>query len=216
MAVELSRVWAEQCQGRKKDITATRKNLAGLRETHQRLSQQVSGLCESFALGEISKAEYLAAKAAAQQRDDAAARISELEAELENMGMENNRTWIYCRVAHPDAHALAAQQASLEAYAEAHGFEVVGATAEQASGLDFSRRGLAEVSNAVDDGDIDLLLVANLSRLGRDVGKTDAYLRWLEDQFVEVVCADGTVWQTASEILHEMVKASGISLDRVQ
>ena len=34
--------------------------------------------------------------------------------------MENKRAWIYCRV----AHALAAQQASLEAYAEAHGFIV--------------------------------------------------------------------------------------------
>ena len=66
-------------------------------------------------------------------------------------------------------------------------------TAEQASGLDFSRRGLVEVSSTVVDGKIDFLLVANLSRLGRDVGKMDAYLRWLEDWFVEVVCADGTV-----------------------
>ena len=128
--------------------------------------------------------------------------------------MENKRTWIYCRVAYPDAHALAVQQASLEAYAEAHGFEVVGTTAEQASGLDFSRRGLAEVSGAVADGKIDLLLVANLSRLGRDAGKTDAYLRWLGDQFVEVVCTDGSIPQTATEILHELMKASGISLDR--
>ena len=109
--------------------------------------------------------------------------------------MEHKRAWIYCRVADPDAHALAVQQAS---------------------GLDFSRRGLAEVSAAVADGKIDLLLVANISRLGRDVGKTDAYLRWLEDQFIEVVCADGTVPQTATEILHELVKASGVSMDRVR
>ena len=129
--------------------------------------------------------------------------------------MENKRAWIYCRVAYPDVHALAVQQASLEEYAEAHGFEVVGTTAEQASGLDFSRRGLAEVSAAVADGKIDLLLVANISRLGRDVGKTDAYLCWLEGRFVEVVCADGTVPQTATEILHGLMKASGISLDRV-
>ena len=129
--------------------------------------------------------------------------------------MEHKRAWIYCRVAGSDVHALAVQQASLEEYAEAHGFEVVGTTAEQASGLDFSRRGLAEVSAAVADGKIDLLLVANISRLGRDVGKTDAYLRWLEDQFIEVVCADGTVPQTATEILHELVKASGVSMDRV-
>jgi site-specific DNA recombinase len=91
IAVELSRLWEEQCQGRKKDIAATRKNLAGLREKHQRLSQQVSGLYEAFALGEISKAEYLAAKAsAAKQRGDAAARIRELEAALENMGTDGS------------------------------------------------------------------------------------------------------------------------------
>lgn len=107
--------------------------------------------------------------------------------------MEQKRTWVYYRVAHPDAHALAVQQRNLEAYAETHGYEIIGTTAEQASGLDFSRRGLVEVSSTVVDGKIDFLLVANLSRLGRDVGKMDAYLRWLEDWFVEVVCADGTV-----------------------
>ena len=122
--------------------------------------------------------------------------------------MEHKRTWIYCRVAHPDAHALAVQQASLEAYAEVNGFEIVGTTAEQASGLDFSRRGLAEVSNVVDAGEVDLLLVTDLSRLGRNVVKADAYLRWLEDRLVEVVCADGMVPQTATEILHELMKAS--------
>ena len=122
--------------------------------------------------------------------------------------MEHKRTWIYCRVAYPDARALASQQAALEAFAEEQGFEIAGTTAEQASGLDFSRRGLTEVSNAVDAGKVDLLLVANLSRLGRDVVKTDAYLRWLEDRLVEVVYADGMVPQTATEILHELMKAS--------
>ena len=122
--------------------------------------------------------------------------------------MEHKRTWIYCRVAYPDARALASQQAALEAFAEKQGFEIAGTTAEQASGLDFSRRGLTEVSNAVDAGEVDLLLVANLSRLGRDVVKTDAYLRWLEDRLVEVVCADGMGPQTATEILHELMKAS--------
>ena len=71
MAVELSRLWEEQHREQKKDAAAVKKNLAGLRETHQRLSQQISGLYESFALGEIGKPEYLAAKtAAAKQRDD--------------------------------------------------------------------------------------------------------------------------------------------------
>ena len=130
--------------------------------------------------------------------------------------MEHKRAWIYCRVAYPDAFALAAQQASWEAYAEKQGFEIVGITAEQASGLDFSRRGLAEVSGAVAAGEADLLLVANLSRLGRDVTGVDAYLRWLEDQFVEVVCADGTTPQTSTEILLALMKERDISLDKVR
>ncbi|NCE66492.1 hypothetical protein D1159_18485 [Pseudoflavonifractor sp. 524-17] len=91
MAVELSRLWEEQRQGRKKDIAAAKKSLDGLREAHQRLSQQVNGLYEAFALGELSKGEYLAAKAAAaKQRDDTAARIGELEAALDNMGADGS------------------------------------------------------------------------------------------------------------------------------
>lgn len=130
--------------------------------------------------------------------------------------MERKRAWIYCRVAYPDAFALAAQQSNLEAYAEREGFEIVGTTVEQASGMNLTRRGLAEVSNAVAAGKVDLLLVADLSRLGRDVTSVDAYLRWLEDQFVEVVCADGTIPQTNTEILMALIKESGISLDRVR
>ena len=86
-----------------------------------------------------------------------------------------------------------------------HGFKLAGTTAEQASGLDFSRHGLAEVSGAVAAGKVDILLVENLSRLDRDIVKVDACLCWLEDQFVEVVCADGNVPQTATEILHELM-----------
>ena len=66
----------------------------------------------------------------------------------------------------------------------------------------------------MDAGKVDLLLVTNLSRLGRDAVKTDAYLRWLEDRFVEVVCADGAVPQTATEILHELMKATGGFIER--
>ncbi len=126
--------------------------------------------------------------------------------------MESKRAWIYCRTAYPDAYTLAMQQAHMEAFAEKQGLEIVGITAEHANGLDLSRRGLAEVSSAVDAGSVDFLLVANLSRLGRNVGKVDNYLRWLEDRFVDVVCADGTIPQTSAEILHELMKVSGVSL----
>lgn len=98
----------------------------------------------------------------------------------------------------------------LEAYAEKQGFEIVGTTAEQASGRDFSRRGLNEVSAAVTAGEVDLLLVESLSRLGRNLEKVDAYLYWLEDCFVDVVCADGTIPRTTTALLLDLMKASGV------
>lgn len=107
--------------------------------------------------------------------------------------MENKRAWIYCRVEPPDAHMLTIQQSFLEELAKRRGFEIVGITAEHASGLDFHRRGLSEVSSAVAAGNVDVLLVANLSRLGRDREKVNSYLYWLKDQFVDVVCVAGTV-----------------------
>jgi len=122
--------------------------------------------------------------------------------------MEGKRTWIYCRVAHADAFALAFQQKGLETYAEKHGLEVIGVTAEYASGLDNSRRGLCEVFQAVDTGTVDFLLVASLTRLGRDVMAMNVCLRWLEDRLVDVICADGMVPQTQTEIMLDLMKAS--------
>ena len=127
--------------------------------------------------------------------------------------MEHNRTWIYCRVAYPNAWELAVQQRSLEAYAEKQGLEIVGTTAEHASGLDFSRRGLAEVSEAVANGEIDFLLVKNLCRLGRSLEKTDRYLNWLKEHQVELICEDGSIPQTNMEILLELLQASGMKLN---
>ncbi len=60
---------------------------AALREVHSKLERQVKDLYTSFGLGDISKAEYLAAKAAAtQNRDAAAEQLAGWEAKLENTG----------------------------------------------------------------------------------------------------------------------------------
>lgn len=125
--------------------------------------------------------------------------------------MKAKRTWIYCRTAYPDAHALVVQQRTLEAFAKQHSFEVVGITAEHAGGLNYSRRGLVKVSSAVEAGDVDFLLVTDLERLVRVLMETDSYLRWLEDHFVDLVCADGTIPQTSTEILHNLIKHHGMS-----
>ena len=127
--------------------------------------------------------------------------------------MNDKRTWIYCRVAHPDTWALAAQQRSLERYAERQGLTVVGTTAEHASGLNYSRRGLAEVSAAAENGAIDFLLIKDLCRLGRNIEKTDEYLSWLKRHEVEIICEDGSIPQTSTEIFLELLKSHGMKLN---
>lgn len=70
---------------------------------------------------------------------------------------------------------------------------------------------LHEAMWAVAEKDVDVLLVANLSRLGRDTYKNEALLRWTRECGVSIVCADGTVPQTFSEILNSLVHPHRIS-----
>ena len=88
-AVELGRIWEEQHKKKQADSASLLKTLADLKENYRKLEQQIKEMYEGFALGEISKAEYLAAKqTAAQRRDAAAHRIEELTAQLENTGAD--------------------------------------------------------------------------------------------------------------------------------
>lgn len=121
--------------------------------------------------------------------------------------MNRKRAWVYCRVARPDPDALESQRLHLLDYADRQGLSIVGVTAENGSGLDYSRIGLCDVLVAAEDGLIDVVLVQKLSRLGRDVIKTDGCIHWLRQRDVDVVCADGTVPQTSSDILAHLVSA---------
>lgn len=94
-AVEMGRVWEELHKKHRKDYKTIWKNIAALKEDKNKLAQYTRDLYETYALEEIDKATYLAAKAAADlkcERIDT--RIVELEAELENTtpdGRLNNR-----------------------------------------------------------------------------------------------------------------------------
>ena len=111
------------------------------------------------------------------------------------------RAWIYCRVAHPGMDMLKAQKRSLMAYAQKHNFTIVGFTMEQGSGLDLSRKGLNEVYDAVNAGKVDILLVKNLARLGRNWIEVCDALEWLKQRQVKLVCEDGSMPETSREFL---------------
>jgi len=88
-AVEMSRIWEEQHRSVKQAAEEAVKALVTLKEAHGKLVQDIKALYESYALGELDKAQYLAQKSAAvQQRDALANQIVTIEARLENQGAD--------------------------------------------------------------------------------------------------------------------------------
>jgi len=101
---------------------------------------------------------------------------------------QSKRAWLYCRVDTPeDEHGrLKGQQKELSDYAEQMGFEVAGVSQDTGSGLNFDRNGLTEITEAAATGKMDVLLIVNLSRLGRDTVKTMDFIRRLNERGIKV------------------------------
>jgi len=94
-AVEAERVWEEKHKHDETDRMEMVRKISGLKESCSALETYIRELYEKLALGEMDKAEYMAAKnSAAKKRDETAAKIRELEAVLDNMendGRHRNR-----------------------------------------------------------------------------------------------------------------------------
>ena len=103
---------------------------------------------------------------------------------------QGNRVWIYCRVDCPDDIALKFQKEQMVEYARKQGWEVVGITAEQGSGLDFNRKGLKEVMEAIEAERVDIVLAKSVCRIGRDVYKTMECVDWMNRYGVKLITAD--------------------------
>ena len=69
--------------------------------------------------------------------------------------------------------------------------DIVGCTSRHETGTAMAHPGLAEITNAALRGEMDILLVLNASRLGRDIRNTLEFVDWLEKHTVEVVCLNG-------------------------
>lgn len=104
------------------------------------------------------------------------------------MDDQKKRAWLYCRIDAPeDAHGiLKSQKKELLDYAEQMGFEVVGASEDLGSGLIYDRPGLAECMKAAADGKADVLIIKDLSRIGRDTARTLEFLRGLDQLGVKL------------------------------
>ena len=98
------------------------------------------------------------------------------------------RAFLYCRVAHDDSFALEHQRFLLQIYAKQAGYTIIGAADEYGSGLTLDRPVLQKVTEAVVAGKVDVVLVHNLTRIGREWGMTQRYIELLTRHKVKLLC----------------------------
>ena len=94
----------------------------------------------------------------------------------------------YCRVAHDDSFALEHQRFLLQLYAKQAGYTIIGAADEYGSGLTLDRPALQKVTEAVVAGRVDVVIVHNLARIGREWGMTQSYIDLLTRHKVKLLC----------------------------
>ena len=98
------------------------------------------------------------------------------------------RAFLYCRVARDDSFALEHQRFLLQLYAKQAGYTIIGAADEYGSGLTLDRPALQKVTEAVVAGKVDVVLVHNLTRIGREWGMTQSYIDLLTRHKVKLLC----------------------------
>lgn len=104
------------------------------------------------------------------------------------------RAWLYCRVASGDSELMENQRNELLRHAKSIGYEVVGESHDTGSGRSIDRKGIKEVSAAAASGQMDVVLIKNLSCLGRDMLPTLVYITQLNQWGVEAVSVtEGTI-----------------------
>lgn len=101
------------------------------------------------------------------------------------------RAWLYYRLSRDEdeeMNSLQNQRQILVDYAEQNGYEIVGESFDDnVSGMTFNRKGLGELEIAVDEGKIDVVLVKDLSRLGRHRTQTELFIDHLRQNNVKVI-----------------------------
>ena len=103
------------------------------------------------------------------------------------------RVWLYARLSNDDdqeMNSLLNQQEICQTFAEQHGYIIVGQSFDNnVSGMKFNRRGLDELTAAVDADKIDAVIVKDLSRLGRHRTQTALFIDYLREHQVRVISA---------------------------
>lgn len=103
------------------------------------------------------------------------------------------RVWLYARLSNDDdqeMNSLLNQEEICQAFADQHGYIIVGQSFDDnVGGMKFNRRGLDELTAAVDADKIDAVIVKDLSRLGRHRTQTALFIDYLREHQVRVISA---------------------------
>ncbi len=103
------------------------------------------------------------------------------------------RVWLYYRLSRDEdeeLNSLMNQRSIIEGYALRNGHTIVGESFDDnVSGMHFDRDGIEQLTQAVDAGLIDAVIVKDLSRLGRHRTQTALYIDYLRQNHVRVPSA---------------------------
>ena len=101
------------------------------------------------------------------------------------------RVWLYGRLSNDDdvlMNSLENQLEIVREYARKQGHQIIGESYDDnVSGMRFDRKGLNQVTQAVDAGKIDAVIVKDLSRLGRHQMQTALFIDYLRQCGVAVI-----------------------------
>lgn len=96
------------------------------------------------------------------------------------------RVVCYCRVAHPDQLALDKQLWLNRTFAREQDYDIVAAIAEYGTGTGMSRPGLRKLLEHIEQYDLDVLIVKDLTRFGRNLSVVLPLLRSLREKGIRV------------------------------
>ena len=101
------------------------------------------------------------------------------------------RAWIYGRLSNADDNEMDSLSNQMEigrSYAQRKGYRIIGESFDDnVSGMRFDRRGLNQCTEAVERGQVDAIIVKDLSRLGRHKTQTALFIDYLRQQNVAIL-----------------------------
>ena len=103
------------------------------------------------------------------------------------------RAWLYYRLSRDEdeeLNSLRNQRSIIESYALKHGHTIVGESFDDnVSGMHFDRDGIEQLCEAVEAGQVEAVIVKDLSRLGRHRTQTGVFIDYLRRNGVRVLSA---------------------------